>query len=89
MTIYASSRHMTSSVTPDWAWRPSRFAAEPAWRLSWEPDSSVLYTREQARAAMELRELLHAGLVPEPAAERGHPTATPVRRVFTRLHLRR
>ncbi|MFC9894642.1 hypothetical protein ACFVMC_13215 [Nocardia sp. NPDC127579] len=56
MTIYESSRSMTSSVTPDiWAWRPSRCAAEPAWRLSWEPGS--VCTREEALAALRAREL--------------------------------
>ncbi|MEU8895905.1 hypothetical protein [Nocardia sp. NPDC048505] len=86
MTIYESSRSMTSSVTPDWAWRPSRRAAEPAWRLSWSPE---LCTREQARAAMESRERLHRDLSADPAAERAEPAATPVLRLLTRMLERR
>lgn len=53
MTIYANSRSMTSSVTVEWAWRAAR--SEPAWRLSWLPHR---LTHEQARAGMELAELL-------------------------------
>ncbi|MEV6559644.1 hypothetical protein AB0M22_28260 [Nocardia sp. NPDC051756] len=53
MTIYANSRSMTSSATVEWAWRAGR--TEPAWRLSWLPNR---LTREQARAGMELAELL-------------------------------
>ncbi|MFB8275510.1 hypothetical protein [Nocardia colli] len=53
MTIYANSRSMTSSVTVEWAWRAAR--SEPGWRLSWLPHH---LTREQARAGMELAELL-------------------------------
>ncbi|MFC9434201.1 hypothetical protein [Nocardia sp. NPDC057030] len=53
MTIYANSRSMTSSVTVEWAWRAAR--SEPSWRLSWLPHRLTL---EQARAGMELAELL-------------------------------
>ncbi|MFI7004571.1 hypothetical protein [Nocardia sp. NPDC050175] len=54
MTIYENSRSMTSSTTPEWAWRVARHE-EPAWRLSWLPHR---LSREQARAGMELDELL-------------------------------
>ncbi|MEU7218744.1 hypothetical protein [Nocardia iowensis] len=53
MTIYENSRSMTSSGTLEWACRGS--GAEPAWRLSWLPNR---LTREQARAGMELDEIL-------------------------------
>ncbi|MEV0248694.1 hypothetical protein AB0H76_18985 [Nocardia sp. NPDC050712] len=85
MTIYECSRSMTSSVTPDWAWRPSRRSAEPAWRLSWTPEPC---TREQARAAMELREQTHRDLAADPAAERGEHGTAPLRRVINSLYLR-
>jgi hypothetical protein len=52
--IYECSRSMTSSRTPEWAWRTVG-DQEPAWRLSWLLNQ---LTREQARAGMELQELL-------------------------------
>jgi hypothetical protein len=79
---------MTSSVTPDWAWRPSRSAAEPAWRLSWAAEPSELCTREAARAALEHRERLHRDLDPEPAAERDEHHSTLVPRAIRALRLR-
>lgn len=54
MTIYQSSRSMTSSSTPEWAWRIAG-REEPAWQLSW---LSIWLTREQALAGMELAEIL-------------------------------
>ncbi|MBF6241331.1 hypothetical protein [Nocardia otitidiscaviarum] len=53
--IYESSRSITSSRTQEWA-RRSADAVEPAWVLSWWPERR--FTREQARAGMELTELL-------------------------------
>ncbi|WP_228000535.1 hypothetical protein [Nocardia australiensis] len=61
MTIYESSRSMTSSVTPEWAWRADR--DEPAWQLSWLPKQ---LTREQALAGMQLQEILSR---PDPASD--------------------
>lgn len=53
--IYESSRSITSSLTPEWA-RRRVSAEEPAWELSWRPEGRL--TREQARDAIELTELL-------------------------------
>jgi hypothetical protein len=81
VTIYESSRSMTSSVAPDiWAWRPRRLAAEPAWRLSWEPGAE--YTRDEARAALRARELLY------PAATRDNHRTHPLLWLRTRLRQR-
>ncbi|WP_280410025.1 hypothetical protein [Nocardia brasiliensis] len=54
MTIFENSRSMTSSVCGEWAERVTG-RAEPAWLVSWLPHR---LDREQARAAMELGELL-------------------------------
>ncbi|AFU02172.1 hypothetical protein [Nocardia brasiliensis] len=54
MTIFENSRSMTSSVCGEWAERVTG-RAEPAWLVSWLPHR---LNREQARAAMELGELL-------------------------------
>ncbi|NNH69130.1 hypothetical protein HLB23_04460 [Nocardia uniformis] len=59
--IYESSRSITSSLTPEWA-RRSISDEEPAWELSWRPEQR--FTREQARDAMELTQILsdpHSG----------------------------
>lgn len=53
--IYESSRSITSSLTPEWA-RRSADGVEPAWELSWRPEHRL--TREQAREAMELTQIL-------------------------------
>ncbi|MFI6865670.1 hypothetical protein [Nocardia sp. NPDC050406] len=52
--IYESSRSITSSLTQEWARRSTE--DDPAWELSWRPEPRL--TLEQARAAMELTELL-------------------------------
>lgn len=54
MTIFENSRSMTSSVCGEWAERVAG-RTEPAWQVSWLPQR---LHREQARAAMELGELL-------------------------------
>ncbi|MFI6169832.1 hypothetical protein ACIBCN_23840 [Nocardia sp. NPDC051052] len=66
VTIYENSRSMTSSSTPEWAWRVAG-RAEPAWRLSWLPHR---LSHEQARAGMELDELLgRQGLAADPSTQ--------------------
>ncbi|MBA4854293.1 hypothetical protein [Nocardia farcinica] len=55
MTVHETAWTMTSDVTPEWACRETGDGPR-RWRLSWLPDR--LLTREQARAGMELDELL-------------------------------
>ncbi|MFG1793459.1 hypothetical protein [Nocardia sp. NPDC049149] len=73
MTIYENSRAMTSSDTPEWAWRVAGHEAS-AWRLSWLPHR---LSHEQARAGMELDELLsrNGSAATDPTG--GHPTGDP------------
>ncbi|GAB2633985.1 hypothetical protein [Nocardia goodfellowii] len=52
-TLREGSSSITSSITPESAWRD---AETGTWHLSWLPDRPL--TREQARAGMELDELL-------------------------------
>ncbi|MFQ6396350.1 hypothetical protein ACLMAJ_23105 [Nocardia sp. KC 131] len=85
MTIYESSRSMTSSVTPEWAWRAGQ--EEPAWRLSWLPNP---LTREQALAGMELQEILsHPDLASDPTAQAlADQLGLTVRQALSLLHQR-
>ncbi len=53
MTIYATERSLTSSVTPEYAYRADNSGI---WKLSWLSDRSL--NRMQALAGMELDELL-------------------------------
>ncbi|WP_174565949.1 hypothetical protein [Nocardia uniformis] len=55
MALEINDQAMTSDITPEYACRV-RGAAPPIWRLSWLPDHRL--TAEQARAGMELDELL-------------------------------
>lgn len=54
MTIQISTRAMTSDVSPEYAIRVA--GKSGAWRLSWLPELRL--TGEQARAGMELDEIL-------------------------------
>ncbi|MFD0360069.1 hypothetical protein ACFQZZ_01220 [Nocardia sp. GCM10030253] len=85
MTIYESSRSMTSSVTPEWAWRAG--PEEPAWRLSWLPNP---LTREQALAGMELQEILsRPDLASDPTAHAlADQLGITVRQALSLLHQR-
>ena len=87
MTIYESSRSMTSSSTPDeWAWRVAG-REEPAWQLSWLP---ARLTREQAWAGMELQEILsHPGSASDHDAQvRADQLGITVRQALHLLHQR-
>ncbi|MFI6865668.1 hypothetical protein [Nocardia sp. NPDC050406] len=55
MAIDMTDRAMTSDITPEYAFRVPGPGAR-IWRLSWLPEHRL--TREQARAGMELDELL-------------------------------
>ncbi|WP_306361852.1 hypothetical protein [Nocardia sp. CC227C] len=55
MAIDNTEWAMTSDITPEYAFRVPEGGAR-AWRLSWLPEHRL--TREQARAGMELDELL-------------------------------
>ncbi|WP_069165815.1 hypothetical protein [Nocardia altamirensis] len=55
MTLYVSERSITSDSTPEYASRTANREGV-AWRLSWLPGRTL--TLDQARAGMELDELL-------------------------------
>lgn len=55
MTIDITTRAMTSDISPEYALREYR-RGEVVWRLSWLP--ALHLTHEQARAGMELDEVL-------------------------------
>lgn len=55
MALVMTDRAMTSDITPEYGFRVPGLG-EAVWRLSWLPDHRL--TAEQARAGMELDELL-------------------------------
>ncbi|CAM4397920.1 hypothetical protein NONI108955_24925 [Nocardia ninae] len=55
MALYCTEWSITSDISPECASRVAEHGRTP-WRLSWLPDRAL--TREQARAGMELDELL-------------------------------
>ncbi|GAB4586128.1 hypothetical protein [Nocardia sp. IFM 10818] len=68
MTIDISPEAMVSDVSPEYAFRVSG-RGEMVWRLSWLPEHRL--TREQARAGMELDEILSDPAIVEDTTAHG------------------
>ncbi|UGT43909.1 hypothetical protein LTV02_11195 [Nocardia yamanashiensis] len=84
--LYESSRSITSSISPEWARRLAD-REEPAWKLSWRPET--LLDHDMATAAMRLTEMCSGA--DEPGAEAATIAAalgTTVQHVQAVLHQR-